>query len=538
MISEADRKEAIEIIDRWNCAKQIRYDYEPGWREVRKYVHPNVPEFSGNDSEGSVRTRDVYDGTAIQANIELGNAVHAFIINAQERNFGISVSPERAADFENDDEANDWLEMVSDIIARQYLDPQTGFMTATQEAFTDLAFGTVTLVQEFTKGRLSFRSAPLASVWYEENHEGIPDSVYRVYSYTVRQIKQKFPDAKWDGMDREKDDSKYTVLHCVRPRDENENYGGQEKLPWASYWVLIEKKEILLESGYDSLPIHIGRWLKSNEETYGRGPGINAIADIKMLNRMEFTILKAAMKAVDPPIVVPNDGFISKYKSFPGAVNFKDTSGNTQWDVQVMEHKGNIPIGMEMCDQKREFIRRVFYADWVKLMPKKERQTQYEVMELVEQQLRMMAPMLGRMQAEIFVPCIQRSYRLLNRYGMLPPPPASLARVKLAVDYVTAAARAQAAAQINAYLRYIQNLAILQPIDPSVMDAIDTDFIAGHLATLMGVPRRGLRSPAQISELRKQRAQELAMQAASDAAPKLAKANLDLAKANEAGGLL
>jgi hypothetical protein len=310
-------------------------------------------------------------------------------------------------------------------------------------------------------------------------------------------------------------------------------------MAFASCWVMVEKKALLNEGGYSTFPYHVGRWSKSDEEVYGRGPAINCLPEIKMLNRMEFTIIKAAQKAVDPPLILPHDGFLGRFKTSPGAINYAE-SGVTDManSVYALEHKGNLPIGMEMSEQKREQIRRCFYADWVKLMPKKERQTALEISELVEQQLRMMSPMLGRLQTEAIVPCIQRSFVLKNRAGHLPPMPPILHNKIIEVDYVSAAARAQAATNIVAYNRLIQNLAILQPAAPDVMDALNVDYIAQNMATLMGVPRKGIRSPDEIIEIRTAKAQAQQMQQLVEAAPKLGKTALDLSKANEAGGLL
>jgi hypothetical protein len=146
--------------------------------------------------------------------------------------------------------------------------------------------------------------------------------------------------------------------------------------------------------------------------------------------------------------------------------------------------------------------------------------------------------MLGRLQSEVIVPCIQRSYDLLYRFGRIPPPPPSMDGAKIEVDYVSAAARAHSATQVVAYTRLIQNLAAMQPFAPDVMDALDADNIAQHMATLMGVPRRGLRSTQDIIEIRTAKAQEQQAAAMVEAAPKLGKTVLDLSKANEAGGLL
>lgn len=535
----ADDPKAQEIIKEHDRLKGERYTYETAWRDIRQLVRPNCVDFQAKDSPGDVRTERIYDGTAMQSNIDLANAVHSFIANPSERNFGIKAGAKNR-ELNEDPEAVEWLDTVSDIIASEYKDDRTMFTSALQECFLDLAFGNLILNQEWNvnEGHLIFRPCPLACSYYNENQHGMVDQMYRTVEMTLRQIDQKFPEATWDRKNEEKPDRRYNVIHAVYPRTDRQ-YGREDKrnMPFVSCWVLREKKIVLDEGGYTAFPYHVGRWSKSDEEVYGRGPAINCLPDIRMLNRMEFTMIRAAQKAVDPPLVMPADGFLERFKAAPGSINYRDPSLG-EFEVQSLEHKGNFPIGMEMSDQKREFIRRCFYADWVKLMPKKERQTAYEISELVEQQLRMMAPMLGRLQTEVMVPCIQRSYSLLQRAGMLPPAPPSLENAVIEVDYVSAAARAQAATRIVNYTRWIQNMSLLQPIKPDVMDAVDADYVAQDMALLMGIPQKAVVNAEDIVEIRNARAQEQMMMQAAEAAPKIAKATKDFSEANLSGGLL
>ena len=537
-----DDPKALDLIKERDRLKSDRQTYETAWRDIRRLVRPNTVDFqAANNAPGDVRTEHMYDGTAMQSNTDLANAVHSFIANPSERNFGIKVTAAQR-ELNDDSEVREYLDLVSDILAAELSDDRTMFTSALQEAFLDLAFGNMVVNQEWNadEGHLIFKACPLATSYFDENQYGLIDCMYRCLVMNMRQINQKFHEAKWDRKeeDDKKPDKTFHVLHAVKPRSDVV-YGKETKtnMPFKSCWVLEEKKVLLEESGYVTFPYHVGRWSKSDEELYGRGPAINCLPDIRMLNRMEFTIIKAAQKAVDPPLIMPSDGFIGRFKTAPGSINYSDPSMG-EFEVQTLEHKGKLDIGLEMSEQKREFIRRCFYADWVKLMPKKERQTAYEISELVEQQLRMMSPMLGRLQTEVFVPLIQRSYTLMDRAGVLPPLPPLLDGVRLEVDYVTAAARAQAATRLVSYNRLVQNLAILQPFAPDVMDKLDADVIASDMAILSGVPAKAVRNDEDVSEIRSARAQEQQAAAAVAAAPQIAGAVKDFSQANEAGGLL
>ena len=44
---------------------------------------------------------------------------------------------------------------------------------------------------------------------------------------------------------------------------------------------------------------------KASGEVYGRGLGEAVLADVKMLNRMDRTTIRAAEKMADPPLLAP-----------------------------------------------------------------------------------------------------------------------------------------------------------------------------------------------------------------------------------------
>ena len=89
-------------------------------------------------------------------------------------------------------------------------------------------------------------------------------------------------------------------------------------MPYSSIYYHKDDNHIISISGYNEFPYVVPRWLKSSSEIYGRSPSMTALPDVKMLNKMSETTIKAAQKMVDPPLLVPDDSFILPVRTQPG----------------------------------------------------------------------------------------------------------------------------------------------------------------------------------------------------------------------------
>jgi len=514
-----------------------RSNWENEWQDVVELVRPNTTDFRKEQSKGETRTEAIYDSTAVDALEQLAAALQSFLVNPADRWFDVSVAnPESIRE---DSEAREWLQEVTQIIYDQYTRPSVYFNMAFHEGFLDVAaFGTSCIYQEWNRRekRLSFRAYPLADVYVKENHEGRVDTVYRKICYTRRQIAQFFGEENVPPKvaQHNNDDQEYTLVHCVFPRnDRNPAKLNARNMEFASVWYVRDTKEFVQESGFKSLPYHCPRWSKLSNEVYGRSPALQCLPDIKMVNRMEYTNIKAAQKMVDPPLIVSDDGVILPLKARPGDIIFKEPGVESPEPLQM---GSNIPVALEITNQKRDLIQRCFHADWIRLGKETVEMTAFETADRREEKLRLLSPVLGRLQTELLGPTIQRSYELMNTAGMLPPPPPSLEGNSLTIEYISPAARAQMGIKAFGMARYLQELVPMAQIQPDVMDRVDTDKYAAILAETRGVDMRIIRSDEDVAAIRQGRQEEEQMAQLAGAAEPISKSIKNLADANAKGG--
>lgn len=499
---------AERMILLYEAMRTQRSTFEADLQDIVDLVRPAATQFNRVVMDGDQRWQYKYDGTAIDSLNEFASGLCSYLTNPTERWFELEF-----VDYDPswDDEASAWLQNVTDTIYEAYRYHLSGFQTTIHEAFLDVgSLGTCVVNQEISPKpykHLSMRLCPLAKTYLAENEDGHVDTVYRVEEFTRRNLLSKFDkpnDFIHSGIFRNDTDpnKRWPILHSVYPRDEGKTGSIATKKPFASVWVDLTHKVVIRESGYDQMPFHVGRWVKCGTEAYGRSPAHTCLPEIRMVNAMERVNIRAGQKLVDPPLMVPDDAFLLPLKTHPGALMFKNPGAE---NIEPLPGATQLPVMLEITEQKREAIRKCFHIDWLKLGKEKQEMTAYETEDRRSEKLRMLAPMLGRLQSEFLGRMLETSYGLLWQMGKVPPAPSTISGRGLRVSYVGGAAKAQMGMRAASTARFIEDLMPMAQLRPEVLDVIDEDALAAELAVSRGVSRKILRSPDQLAALREER---------------------------------
>lgn len=521
------------LTKRFSQLMSLRSRWDGMWRDLKDYVRPHVDDFNASSTAGVSQTIRMYDNTALWSLEQLAAGLNSFLTSPTLRWFNLRIANK---DDYTDDELT-WLELVSDIIYSEYSRPEVNFNPSIHECYLDLgAFGTCVMNQEYNTSdrHIKFRAFPLSICYMVEDANGNIRELHRRIVMTAKQIADEFDTVPPGIMEKrmKNPDEEMQVIHAVFFREDRDIYSLDVKnMPYASVWVVEKSGEILRESGFRGWPYHVGRWTKLAGEMYGRSPAMSCLADILMVNQMAKTVIKGAQKVVDPPIMLPNEGFMMPIKTSPGSLIFYEPGTD---EMKPFETRGQVDIGIDMIGYHRERIRQSFFVDWILREKKRERQTQLEVMDDREEILRQMAPMLGRIQSEMLGPIVDRSFELLARAGRLPQPPQSLDGREIEIVYVSPAAMAQFGGKAMSMQRYMQDVTTLAQVDNTVLDQVDTDAMARELAELRDVPRAVIRPLDAVEARRQQRAEQAAQQQQLDAGVQISQAMKNVADAQAA----
>ena len=502
------------INKRYKTMEGQRSTWEHHWQEILDYVLPRKAEVSFVRAKGEKRTEVLYDSTAITAVNLLAASLQGTLTSPSLPWFSLKL---RDAELNLDRDVQLYLE---DTAKRMYnVFNESNFNTEVHEMYLDLvSIGTGALFVEeskdgFRTGGIHFNALHIAEFYISENVNGRVDTLYRKYKLSARQAVQEFGEdnvgEKILKAAKEKPDKQFNFIHAVEPTEDYERATGKAatKLPFHSCHVCIEDKMKVKLGGYEEFPYLVPRWSKATGEIFGRSPSYNALPDIKTLNKAVEIGLKAWAKAIDPPLLVQDDGVIGRVRMTPGGISVVRNDGavkplqiGTNW--QITDLKEN---------QLRTAIRQAYYSDQLQLqdgpqMTATEVQVRYELMQ------RLLGPTLGRFQTEFLNPLIERVFGIMVRNNALTEQPEIADGATFDIEYVGPLARSQRMEEATAIDRVYQLVFNVAQADPSILDIVDNDTAVRVRAELLGVPKTVLRSEEDVAAIRANRAEQQQMQ--------------------------
>jgi hypothetical protein len=514
------------IMARFDRLKTGRQNWETHWQEVADYMQPRKADVTRTRSKGDKRTELIFDSSPIQAVELLAASLHGMLTNPSTPWFSLRYKDEG---LDSDDEAKLWLEGVTDTMYTAF--NRSNFQQEIFELYHDLiTFGTAAMfIEEDQNDLLKFSTRHINEIYVTENDKGRIDTVYRKFKITLRAAAQQFGGSLSEEAKRKVDKDPFDeidILHAVYPRqDFNPTKKDKKNMEFESVYVEYKNGNELSVGGFVEFPFVVPRYLKASHEIYGRSPAMTALPDVKMLNEMSKTTIKAAQKQVDPPLLVPDDGFLLPVRTVPGGLNFYRSG--TRDRIEPLNIGANNPLGLNMEEQRRTAIRNVFYVDQL-LLQQGPQMTATEVIQRNEEKMRLLGPVLGRLQSELLKPMIDRCFAILLRNNQFAQAPEFLSGQDIEIEYVSPLAKAQKGTELSSITRAIEILGSLANVAP-VFDYINFDALVKHVADLVGVPQKVLKLQSQVNAEREQAAQQQEQMAQMQQLQQVAKAGGDIA---------
>jgi hypothetical protein len=263
-----------------------------------------------------------------------------------------------------------------------------------------------------------------------------------------------------------------------------------------------------------------------------------AMSNIRTLNTMKRTTLAAGQKAADPPMLIDEDGALAAFSQAPGANNYGMLKDGKPL-AQPLITGARLEINLEMMDKEREVIASAFFLDVFKALVDNPQMTATQALELLQERATLMAPVIGRIEAEGLGPMTERELDILGHAGELQEMPHELIAANGAyeIDYTSPARQAMRASEAIAITRTLEQVIPMANVDPSALDAFPSfALISRELGEINGMPAKLLLSVEEILAKKEARDQQQNIAGAVQAAPQIAAAARNITQMQAAGG--
>ena len=499
-----------ELLGRAERLRGVRQNWENYWQDVLYYCIARKAYVTRTKQEGDRLPVDVYDSAAIEALRIFAAGLAGYLTNPSAKWFNLRTEKRDLMDTKP---VKMWLKDSEDKI----YDTLNGsnFNSAIHEAYLD--FGSIGMccifVEEDLKDYIRFYTRPIKEIFIDQNEREDIDTVYREFEFTVRQMYRKWKEACPEEVIKKYTDGKleekYCIIHCVEPRfDYHPGRKDNLNMQFMSVYIDKKSKKKLSESGFRSFPYMIAGANKESGETYFTSPMMECFSDTKMLNQMTKTVLRAGMKQTDPPLDVPNDGFLNPINLNPQAINYRNpgTPGENN-EIRPIATGSNAGIGLEFVERVEIKIQRALFVDlFLALAQRDPKMTATEVLAREQERMLLLGPMLGRL-TEMFSNIIKRTFEILLEKGVIDPIPAELANQgNLVIEYVSPLAKAQKASDIKAIQNTVALVGSVATALPQALDKIDIDKFVDEVADLTGINPEIIRDATEVKAIRDARA--------------------------------
>ncbi len=514
---------------RVRALEERRQPWDDHLREVADYVLSDKGRFAGREGrEGGKRMGRIIDSTATRACQVMAAGLMGGLTSPARPWFRLGLQDK---DLREWSPVRDWLDAAERALYAAFA--RTNFYQSVHALYLELGgFGSACMFCEADAERaVRFRTLTFGEYAWSCDHQGRVDTVAVRRRLTARQLAARFGEERLSASSRgllrtRREHDPVEVVQLVEPRADAQRGGEGSaepgvtalRKPFAS--LVFEDRPgaagsgadegLLHEGGFDAFPCLCPRWDVTGGEDYGRGPGLTALPDVKMLQEMAKGRLQAVHLGLRPPMRVPSK-FVKRLNLAPGGQNYVNPQ-QAEGLAPLYESRISLAEVTAVIEDVRRQIREGFYNDLFLMISGMDRSgvTATEIMEKQAEKLLMLGPIVERLQSELLDPLVMRCFGLLESSGLLPPPPPELLGYaasggRLRTEYVSMLTQAQKLSGSQSILQLVEVAGRMAAADREVLDKIDFAQALDELSLVAGVPAGVVRSDEDVARLRRHR---------------------------------
>ena len=504
------------LISRSKSAQSVADEWRDLLDDVYEYAIPNR-NIINRTQPGEKKGRKVFDSTAVHSTMSFANRIQSDMMPPFQRWGNLVPGPLLPEELQ--DAAREELGKITEKLFAVI--QQSNFDSSLNEMLIDLATGTGAMMIQAgvdENAPVVYTALPIAQLALEEGPDSTVWGIYRTHKVKARLIKPTWPDAKLpDDIEQmitndKKRNAEVTLIEAT--------YFDNDDKVWRYEVIHKNSKSRLVERESREAPIVTPRWMKIAGETFGRGPLVQALPDIKTLNKIEEFVLKNASLAIAGPYMVTNDGVVNPntIRLVPNAmIPVSRTAGPNGPSIAPIPRSGDFNIAELERDKLITSIKKMMFDDDLPPQTGAVRSAT-EIIERVKELARNIGAPFGRLMSEFVVPFIKRTLEVMENAELIEPVVVDGITVQVAV--VSPLAQQQNLDDLQALVRWME-IIIGTLGQQGLMLGAKVEDIPEYIGEKLGIPDDLMRDDGERKAMQQMVAQMIAQQqmAAQGGAP-------------------
>lgn len=518
-------------VDEYKILKKQADERQDLQEEIRDYILPRTGRFDDQKKPGEEdvdRYDMILDATATRSLRVLAAGMQGGLTSPARPWFRLGLYDESLMDIKP---IAAWID---DVQKRMYaLFARSNFYNSIHKLYKEEAgYGqAVCIVEEDPIDTVRFTVLTCGEYFLAENERGMIDTLYRILWMQAKQIEKKFGKGKLpqeikDALKPVENGGNpyewFKLLHVVKPRKGYDpNKIDAENMAFESVYIaMVGDHPIIRNSGFIETPLAAPRWETNTGEPYGRSPGHDVLPDTKMLQELSADLLSGLQKLNDPPLK-GTGGLKHEASHMAGSITYSESTTETDSLKPIYEVKPDVAALMSEIQDVRLQIREGLYNDlFLMLNEPVPNMTATEIAERHEEKLLMLGPVIERQFYELLTPIIDRVFAIMDRNGMIPPPPPELMEAiaanptltNIKIEFISLLAQAQKLVTTQSIRAVSDYVVGMSQAVPDILDNLDVDQAVTEFQEATGAPSTIIRSREDVIKIRKARAAAMAEQ--------------------------
>ena len=515
---------AKNIVQQGNSLFSDRRTLESLWQEEAENFYPSRADFTSTRYLGRDFMSNLASSYPIIVARSFMDAISTFLRPKGQEWFKIIT--EGYEDLDND--SRRWLEDSTLRMRRAMYDKDSGFDKATKQVDGDYAIfgqGVLEIKADLSTATLKLKCFHLKDCAWYENQNGIIDTIFIKRKPTALELKETFGNKIHREVEKKlsgDNPDPQAIINCYKiviPNDgiQDTPKGLKHSKPFTALYIDIDNEHILEEMPVDDFGYIIPRFQQVSGSQYAFSPAtVAALPDARLIQAITFTLLEAAQKAVNPPLIATQDAILSSPSLEGGAINYVDYAYDERMGEALRPmniDKSGLGFGMDMLQNKEQTLAQAFYLDRLNLPQTGKVMTATEATARISEYIRNVSPLFQALESEYNAAMCSLIFRILARNAaFLEDVPEGLLKeggglkdVKFIFE--NPLIEAEGKDKVQKFLEAQAALSQSASLDPSVIDMLDTKIALRDVMNSSGVPAKWLRSEEDVAQIEDQKAQ-------------------------------